>query len=237
MRCQLWRSTEAAALAPGALPAFAGALLDQAALEFGKTAQNGEDQAPCRRRGIGPAISKRLQLGTLGLDHPHGVQQVKGGAGQTVEPGDDEYVTLGQGGERPGQLGPVGSRPAHGLLEHGIAPLGSQLLKLGGEGLAGGGDAGVADGFHGCIMHATYARYKPLFSWALRKRAKVLIFARPETGELSALFLGDCLTEDRPVPMHLIAPLFDGAFTSSMVRCMKPKTRYPFVRASSLSWR
>lgn len=54
----------------------------------------------------------------------------------------------------------------------------TELIDLHIEGLAGGGNTGVSNRFHVGIMHATFARAKPLKSLIPKVRAKVLIYAR-----------------------------------------------------------
>jgi hypothetical protein len=113
-----------------------------------------------------------------GLDLPHRLQEIESRACQPVETGDDKGAAVSKGVEGLGQLGPVCACPAHGLLEDRIAALRRELVELGIEGLAGGGNASITDGFPTFIMHAFSARLKALKSLVHRWRAKFRIFAR-----------------------------------------------------------
>ena len=65
---ELWRPAEADALLACALDTDIGARLNQAALELGQTAQDGEHQAAVRRGGVGPAVVQALERRALVAD-------------------------------------------------------------------------------------------------------------------------------------------------------------------------
>jgi hypothetical protein len=52
----------------GSLDALGASRSDQAALEFGEAAENRQHQLPMRRRGLGPRITERFELGVGLID-------------------------------------------------------------------------------------------------------------------------------------------------------------------------
>lgn len=88
----------------------------------------------------------------LGGDLSRDLGQVEDGAGEAIEPCDDELVAFSD--ERQGlaeRFALVATRSALLLLEDLLAAVGLQLVELGFEVLPDGRDAGVSD-FHGYQM-------------------------------------------------------------------------------------
>lgn len=63
---------------------LAGTDSDQLALELGKAAVDGQQQAPVRRGGIRPCVCQRLERGALLGDGVERVEQVPRGPGEPV---------------------------------------------------------------------------------------------------------------------------------------------------------
>lgn len=64
--------------------------------------------AALRRGGVGPGITKRAKPGSLVGDRGKRVEKVAGRSRQTVEPGDQQHVTLvelRQGAAKPNAIG------------------------------------------------------------------------------------------------------------------------------------
>src|SRR5262249_30407587 len=76
----------------GAGAAFTGSGANKLAFEFRQAAEDGEDQAPMRCGGIGPGIGERLELRAGLGDLVEHIEQVPGGARQTIEPRHQQGV-------------------------------------------------------------------------------------------------------------------------------------------------
>ena len=75
----------------------------------------------------------------------HGGQKLAHGSRQTVEPGDDQHITLAGELQGGGKLRAIRSGAAHRFLEHPLAPGGMEGVDLSIGGLQIGRDAGIAD--------------------------------------------------------------------------------------------
>ena len=75
----------------------------------------------------------------------HGGQKLAHGSRQTVEPGDDQHITLAGERQGGGKLRAIGTGAAHRFLEHPFAPGSMEGVDLTISGLQIGRDAGIAD--------------------------------------------------------------------------------------------
>jgi hypothetical protein len=128
----------------GAAPTFGGAGANKVALHVRQAAENSNHQPP--GAGVGPQFRQGSEL-RLGVDDMFdNAEQIKGAAGEAVDPRHPHYVAGGEGLKHPEKLAAVGPR-ARDLLAVDVAAAsgGAKLLKLAVEGLAYGADAGIAD--------------------------------------------------------------------------------------------
>jgi hypothetical protein len=109
--------------------------------------ENGNHQAPGACAGVGPRLGQgsKLRLGVH--DTLDDGEQVKGAAGETVNPCHRHHVAGEELAEHPVKLAPVGPRSRHLLAEDVPAAASglAKLLKLAVEGLPVGADAGFAE--------------------------------------------------------------------------------------------
>ena len=89
---QLDRAAHMHTACPGTGAPFTGAGADQFTLELGQAAEDGQDQAAMRGRGIGPGIGERLEGGTCLTDAIEDVEQIAGAPGEPVEPRHHQHV-------------------------------------------------------------------------------------------------------------------------------------------------
>jgi hypothetical protein len=108
--------------AHGAGAAFAGAGADQLALELGKPAKHGQDQAPVRRGGVRPCVAKRTEARAAPGDRRERVEQVARRSREPVKPRDQKHVAGVELGEGATKLRAVGARAARRLADHLAAP-------------------------------------------------------------------------------------------------------------------
>jgi hypothetical protein len=87
----LW-STELGALALGPLDALLAALADQAALEFGNAAHDGQHQPADIGRGVAPRLAERYEATGERLQFVEDVVQVAAGARQTIQFGNVDHI-------------------------------------------------------------------------------------------------------------------------------------------------
>jgi hypothetical protein len=132
----------------GAGDALGGALLDEVALELADGGKHVKQQASGRAAGIDGLVQDNevdLLSGDLGRD----LRQVEDGAGEAVEPRDDELVAFADECEGLGQrLALVAGGAALLLLEDPLTAVALELVELGFEVLPDRRDAGVSN-LHG----------------------------------------------------------------------------------------
>lgn len=135
----------------GAGNALGGALLDEVALEFADGGEHVEQQAAGRATGInGLVVDDEVDL--LCGDLRRDLTEVQDGAGEAVEPRDNELVTFADECQSLSKrLTLIAGGAALLLLEDLLAAVGLELVELGFEVLPDGRDAGVSD-FHGYQM-------------------------------------------------------------------------------------
>ena len=106
-----------------------------------------QHQPPGAAGAVGPRFRQgsKLRLGVH--DALDDGEQVKGAAGEAVDPCHRHHIAGGQLAEHPVRFGPVGPRVADLLAVDvpAVASGGAKLLKLAIEGLPVGADAGIAD--------------------------------------------------------------------------------------------
>jgi len=123
------------------------ALLDEVALELSDGGQHVEQEAPGRAAGIDRLVEDD-QIHLLGGDLGGDLGEVEDGAGEAVEPRDDELVPFTDESERLAQrFALVAAGAASLLLEDPVAAVGRELVALDLEALPDGRDARVSD-FH-----------------------------------------------------------------------------------------
>src|ERR1700680_3563939 len=120
----------------GAGAAFAGAGADQLALELGKPAKHGQDQAPVRRGGVGPCVAKGTEARAALRDGGQRVKQVARRSREAVKPRDQQHVAGRKLRKGAAKLRAVGLGSAHHLAENLHRSGGAKLLGLSVEALA-----------------------------------------------------------------------------------------------------
>src|SRR5262249_29376159 len=118
------------ALRLGALPALAGALANELALELGQAAEDGEHQLAVWCGGVGPGIAQALEARAAVGDLSEHVQQVPGRSCQPVEPADEQYVAFLQRLDGLGELEAIRASSRDLLPEDPLAAGELQLLDL-----------------------------------------------------------------------------------------------------------
>ena len=121
-----------------------GALTQKLHLELPKGGEDVEDQPPGRAGGV-DVLVQRPQADATCLQGVHGGQKLAHGSRQTVEPSDDQHITLAGERQGGGKLRAIGSGAAHRFLEHPLAPGSMEGVDLTISGLQIGRDAGIAD--------------------------------------------------------------------------------------------
>jgi hypothetical protein len=187
---EFWRPAEADALLARALDADIGARLDQAALELGQTAQDGEHQPAVRRGGIGPAVVQALERRTLVADLMQDVEQIAGRARQPIEPHDHERVAIIECRERPAQHRAIRMRARQLLGKRPACPCRLKLDGLVMHRLAVCADPGIAN----------YRAHVPLFALAfcIRKIGCYQVLCKYAQAITCAYFCAAALTDAIP---------------------------------------
>jgi hypothetical protein len=136
-------AADAATHACGAQAGF-GALGDQRALELGDGAQHLQGEHTLRRRGV-DGIAQTAKMRATRLELFDDGEQVADGAGEAIEPHDDEGFARGHGVQQLGQHRTAAIGTGGVLLAHALASGSAQLVKLRIGALRLGGDPCVAD--------------------------------------------------------------------------------------------
>lgn len=155
LRRQLRLGAELDAGCLGAGDAFGGALLDEVALEFADSGQHVEQQAAGRAAGIDGLVEDD-EVDLLGGDLRRDLGEVEDGAGEAIEPRDDQLVALADEREGLGQrlalvapslggMAAQGTAAAFLLLEDPVAALAVQLVELDVQALPDRRDARISD--------------------------------------------------------------------------------------------
>ena len=147
LRRQLGLGAELDSRRLGAGDAFGGALLDQVALELADGGQHVEQQAAGRAAGIDGLVQDD-EVDPLGGDLSRDLREVEDGAGEAIEPRDDELVSFADEREGLGErFALLAAAAAPLLLEDPVAGVVVQLFELDIQALPDRRDAGVSD-FH-----------------------------------------------------------------------------------------
>ena len=138
------------ATGPSALP-------NQIAFEFCYARENSHDHLAGMCSGVGPGLGNRLEAGTRVADCFHDLQEITGGARQSVELPDGYNVALAQLIEHPVEFRPVTVSPRDFLTKDSGAPGLFERFELNRQLLIFGGDASIAY-FHHAVTKS-FAKY------------------------------------------------------------------------------
>src|SRR5438046_1393144 len=107
-----------------------------------------------RCRGVSPSISQRFEARSLLGDRPQEIKEIASGPRQSIEPGDDQYVTLCEDRDQAHQL--LAIRPSTtDLLPINFGAFGRfKLGYLRCQGLAVRTDSGVSIDGHNVLRFA-----------------------------------------------------------------------------------
>ena len=109
-----------------------------------------------RRRGVSPGISQRFEACSFLGDRPQKIKEIASGPRQSIEPGDNQYVTLCEDRDQAHQLLAIRSSTTDLLLKNLCAFGRFKLGYLRCQGLAVRTDTGVSIDGHNVIQFRTY---------------------------------------------------------------------------------
>src|SRR4051794_20073937 len=132
MRRELGLSAKPDTSCFGACSSLTGPGLYQLVLELRQSAQDREHETAVRRGRIGPGVIQRSETSAALDNRCQHVQQVAGGSGEPIEPGDDKHVAFAQHVDSVGKLSAIRPDAAYLLGE-----------DLGAAGRLQSGDLGV----------------------------------------------------------------------------------------------